>query len=623
MTGVLLICALLASHVVETGSVIVSGNGPAEAELVAREKIGKSLVTFIGPWTGEKIRKIGEICRKNGLTFTMDEMFDRWTGDWKSAYVTDRTDVLNALKEYSDVCAGTQHFSETGGLLFYWHPADAVSPRQKDAGNSLAQAFKATDRQVRAELEKAKQSGLPRPYFSIECSFGFAPYLLRAGYDRVDLEVIYSDELERAYAGVKTATEAFGRPRFGADMAIEWYGGMWTDGLWKARWRNSLYHAYLRGADPIYLEHGISSFGNHGRQLGTDHPLMREFRKTLSDFTAWTKENPRADGFPCAAVAAIHGRLDGYVGVFQAHDFGQRGNDRFKVGDADRGWRLFDGLYRRRGWQERDNCGDADYSGNPPLGVAGILPFDASSVEYGKYRFLFFLGRNVMGDALYGKLVRYVKDGGTLLLAANHLTTQDVPDGAFVPYNGGDWSELVGVRVRSDAQTRSRHGMKFTANPGPGWQFQPLTNMWDPDFIEGGVLMPDLEVVSAKAFARTSERFKDGNPDAQRGLCYVNELGKGRVIFLASIEPPGAFGVRKLYAFLLSKAMEAVGRDVWPKVECSDTVRWSVYPDGTVYLLNVEAHLEQSAIYTAHAGAQPVTVRLAPGELRTISSTNK
>ena len=28
--------------------------------------------------------------------------------------------------------------------------------------------------------------------------------------------------------------------------------------------------------------------------------------------------------------------------------------------------------------------------------------------------------------------------------------------------------------------------MKFVKNPGPHWNFQPLTNMWDPDFIEGG-----------------------------------------------------------------------------------------------------------------------------------------
>ena len=94
----------------------------------------------------------------------------------------------------------------------------------------------------------------------------------------------------------------------------------------------------------------------------------------------------------------------------------------------------------------------------------------------------------------------------------------------------------------------------------------------------------------------------------------MNEIGNGRVVFLGSLDSPGAFGVRKLYAFLLAKAMEAVGKDVWPKVECSDTVRWSVYPDGTIYLLNTEMHLAQEVVVQRAVDASRVTVKLHPGE---------
>ena len=106
---------------------------------------------------------------------------------------------------------------------------------------------------------------------------------------------------------------------------------------------------------------------------------------------------------------------------------------------------------------------------------------------------------------------------------------------------------------------------------------------------------------------------------ACKGILFVNEIGKGRVIFLASLDSPGAFGVRKLYAFLMAKAMEAVGTDVWPKVECSDTVRWSVYPDGTIYLLNTEMHLVQEAIVQRAAGAPRITLKLKPGEVAEVS----
>ena len=625
----MLCTAASAAHVVETGSIAEGGFGVATAETLTGDGCGTLLNLFHGKWTPEKIRAVGEHCRRHGCTFTMDEMFNRWSGGWKKEYAPQKDAILAALREYADVCAGTQHYSESGGLMFYWHPGDAcyhgsLSPRIAKGGNSLAQAYAGTCAQTRRDLRQAKDAGLPAPYFSIECAFGFAPYLLRAGYDRVDLEVIYSDELERAYAGVKTAAEAFGRRRFGADMAMEWYGGMQSDALWQARWRTSLYHAYIRGADPIYNEHGLMSHRCHGRNFGHDHPVSKLYRKVLADFAAWCKANPRADGFPLAAVGAIQGRFDGYVGIFQTHLFGQRTNDAFRVTEADRtAWRLFDGLYRRRGWQERDSWGDADHSGNPPLGSAGILPFDASGKEFAKYRFLFLLGRNVMDDALYAKLVDYVRGGGTLMLAASHLTAQDIPNGAFVPYNGGDWSGLAGVKMRPGKTWRLPHGMKFVKNPGPGWNFQPLTDMWDPDFIEGGFDVPDLEVSTATPFAVASERFHEKRIAECKGIAFVNEIGKGRVIFLASLDSPGAFGVRRLYSFLLAKAMEAVGKCVWPKVECTDTVRWSAYPDGTVYLLNTEAHLAQKAVVEAAAGAPRVTVDLLPGEVKAINGAGR
>ena len=614
--------AASAAHVVQTGSIAEGGFGAATAETLTRDGCGSLLNLFHGKWTPEKIRAVGAHCRRHGCVFTMDEMFNRWSGDWKREYAPQKDAILAALREYSDVCAGTQHYSESGGLMFYWHPKNAMyrgspSPRIPCGGDSLAQAYAGTCEQTRRDFRQAKDAGLPGPVFSIECSFGFAPYLLRAGYDRVDLEVVYSDELERAYAGVKTAAEAFGRRSFGADMAMDWYGGMQSDGLWEARWRTSLYHAYLRGADPIYNEHGLMSLKSHGREFGHDDPVTVRYRKVLADFAAWCRAHPRADGYPLAAVGAIQGRFDGYAGIFQTHLFGQRGNDAFRVTEADRtAWRLFDGLYRRRGWQERDSWGDADYSGNPPLGAAGILPFDASAEEFAKYRLLFFLGRNVMDDALYGKLVDYVEKGGTLMLAASHLTAQDVPGGAFAPYNGGDWSELAGVKLRGGDPWHLPHGMKFVKNPGPGWNFQPLTNVWDPDFIEGGFDVPELEATPAKPFAVASDSFVEKQIGKCRGIGFVNEVGRGRVVFLASLDSPGAFGVRKLYSFLMAKAMEAVGADVWPKVECGDTVRWSVYPDGTVCILNTEANIPQEAVLRRAAGPACETVRLAPGELK-------
>ena len=116
-----------------------------------------------------------------------------------------------------------------------------------------------------------------------------------------------------------------------------------------------------------------------------------------------------------------------------------------------------------------------------------------------------------------------------------------------------------------------------------------------------------------------SDNFIEKKMGECRGIGFVNEIGKGRVVFLASLDSPGAFGVRKLYAFLMSKAMEAIGADTWPKVECNDTVRWSVYPDGTIYLLNTEAHLSQEAFVQRGADVPRIAVKLSPGEVVDLS----
>ena len=181
--------------------------------------------------------------------------------------------------------------------------------------------------------------------------------------DRIDVEVIYGNDLERRFAGVVGATRAASKKSFGADMAMVWYGGSQHDGLWESRWRTSLYHAWLRGADPVYAEHGIMDYHALGKRYERNHPDVVRFRKVLGEFAAWSKNQPRAEGLPITAVAAIHGRYDGFVGGWQTHLWGQRRNEAWRIGAPELAWEIFDGLYRRCRWEDRYRWGDAEYSG--------------------------------------------------------------------------------------------------------------------------------------------------------------------------------------------------------------------------------------------------------------------
>ena len=72
-------CALAApaAHVVQTGSIAEGGFGVATAEMLTKDGCGTLLNLFHGKWTPEKLRAVGEHCRKHGCTFTMDEMFSQ------------------------------------------------------------------------------------------------------------------------------------------------------------------------------------------------------------------------------------------------------------------------------------------------------------------------------------------------------------------------------------------------------------------------------------------------------------------------------------------------------------------------------------------------------------------
>jgi hypothetical protein len=58
--------------------------------------------------------------------------------------------------------------------------------------------------------------------------------------------------------------------------------------------------------------------------------------------------------------------------------------------------------------------------------------------------------------------------------------------------------------------------------------------------------------------------------------------------------------------------MEAI--DVYPKVECTDAVRWACYEDGSIILLNTEYNISQEAI-VHFSPSKTRKVKLAPGQI--------
>ena len=72
-----LFASVLAAAVVHVGGMSESPYGTRTAETIVREGLGDYTVLFVGPWTGAKIRAVGDYCRAHQMKFVMDETVSR------------------------------------------------------------------------------------------------------------------------------------------------------------------------------------------------------------------------------------------------------------------------------------------------------------------------------------------------------------------------------------------------------------------------------------------------------------------------------------------------------------------------------------------------------------------
>ena len=622
--------------IISAGNHTGKDNGRRGAELIAAEQLGD--LFLYGSSDPGQLREVCEYCRQNGLKLCMGEMTSRMTGEWEKSYLPHLDEIIAVLKEYKDILTGALTFGEFSGVRFYWPESSVCEGTTKSVPVS---DFVAAEEDVYRPIHHAvalyREKQIPCPIVSDDASGLGAHFYLRGGIERVDAEMIYSKDSEILYAGVKGASRAFGASSFGVDLATFWYGGNVHDELWFTRWRTSLYHAFLRGADPVWSEVGFLGYrGLLGANAEADSPEIIRFRKIFAEFAAFFKEHPRAGSFPEAAVAVMQGHLDGYVGMGQTHLWGQRGDDRFRIGIPEQSWSFYNSLYRRRSWENTDRTGESDFSGNPPLGQADIIPWDTPDEVLVSYKLVVFLGRNSMDDALYEKLIRFVENGGQLLITAAHMDASITPNGAFEPFRGGDWNELCGVRLRS-GRIKTPFGVKFRKNPECGWKFPLWTSVCDPKYPGFEYHCADLEKDGAEILAAGSDRFNEQDPRAPNdtadssctfcsnreeriweqmtdGMVYCKKIGKGYTILINSLDYPAAAGMQELYTVILNAACDA--NRPYPRVEASDRIRYAVYPGTpqTLYLLNTEENLCQQAIVHWFPGKKE-TYSLKAGEL--------
>ena len=578
----------------------------------------------------ETIAEAIRFCKTHGLPFSLTEFFNRYTlkpydilssitaDDWRDLIRLAGKDLVSCLT-----------LNERGGAA-YW-PLDykrsakgstLKMPRARDVKE--AHDFYLAPIRKGIALEEAHH----RPRLESIDSSLLQKYHLEAGMERVALEA-FPGNCTLMFPVVRGAMRSRGKEGFGVDVAMIWYGGVEKDEMWFKRWRLALYYSWLCGADTIYSETGdLGIHGVYGRTHDVNSAVCKRYRKVLKDFGRFVSQNPRPEKGPLVRVGVVHGRYDGATGLWNKEVWGQWRGKQWKDGDAEESWALFHSFYRKSDWFDPHRTGDVDFSGNPPLGQADIIPIEAPLKVLKRYSCLVFLGWNTMDRATYEKLIAYVRGGGRLLMTVGHLNKQLDRGKDIEPFNRGRVEELFGVRVRGKLGDLEHKGIKIVADSAvPGYAFPNWTERVDPKWIDTRIPTARVALKGAKVVATVSgivaEYQLHGGHEPFAPAMTEHRLGRGVSYLVTLWGYPASRGIRLFYEELL-KVVCAGEQHPRLNVCASDKVRYAVYEDAAaflVYLLNTDFDLSHQVKIHATSGEQRVTV--GPCRFRTVTITKR
>lgn len=411
--------------------------------------------------------------------------------------------------------------------------------------------------------------------------------------------------------GVARSTNA---PMWGTYLAHEWYGGFRHDDILKRkRMKIAMRYAYLAGSQLFCLESGDESIASFGYHYDKDHEICREYRDEWAAFSKYTREDIRPVGGPKVKVAIVQGNHDAWGSWGGCSVWNQFDRPEWGHGEAEHSWRLLEEVHDKRAWCDIANYGDHDLSATPAYGMYDVIPAESSVEVYQKYDYVIFLGWNTMTDEIYDNLVAYVENGGKLLMTAAHLNYSPKRDGTHIYPSNEKLQKLFGCRFTGQT-VFTNAGIKFHAEGKSGLLYPGTKNMsTDPIYSAGYLTYLQTELTTGYDIGVTAEDFE--NDVIGMTAVIENTLGKGTAILVASENYPGHPALMPLYRALMCEMLTQSARECDIKVLSSDTLRYCVYENGKMYLLNTDFDMP-IFVRIQHNGKEE-TLTLQPMELKT------
>jgi len=372
--------------------------------------------------------------------------------------------------------------------------------------------------------------------------------------------------------------------------------------------------------------------------IGHRSPVATEYRKIISDFYDYTKENPAPAGQPEAVIGIAKGNLDlssgapAYNGAIAgAYNIAQY-NPNWVPGAPEAGFQILENvLFPRPKTMFHPNKNL--HFGATPYGQADIVSFVNDNVTsdflINNYKVLIFSGWNTCSKNQYKVLCEYVKAGGKLCIAIPHLSTDKTRRHDSFELkdlvNKGDFSELCGIKVKGK-------GNRFYWATGPSRKMNDM----------GLVLARRLGIIAAALgdieFTNAPENYEMLAVDDEdmRPVVVRCKSGKGEVYFVNTWAYPGSLNLnngagslddeRGLMDYLFAYAAKQGRGHAWitgddfenPDEDCKWIV-FSYFPDGgKVCFLNLDYDHERKCVL--HYFGDKKFITLQPGEFLQIDA---
>jgi Beta-galactosidase trimerisation domain len=379
---------------------------------------------------------------------------------------------------------------------------------------------------------------------------------------------------------------------------------------------------YMLGARLIYPESGLfnlipaSVIGKSRKcmeenRLQPDSVVQKGVRQAFRSVSRLHALH-RLPSEPVVHMAFMQGHLDPFCGTI-------RNGTAFRTPGlnaifADRGWEIMELMLPRiliRGSHRTANL--RQWMSGSPFGQFDIIPDFAGPDRMQSYPIVFIPGWNTMTEEAHERWKSYVDAGGTLVVSAMQLRTDDRHTAIPRFFRDGDLNELFGVELGGigDELICCEHVGHLA---GSAKRFT---------FCERNRLYADLDQSVSPMGMRTHVTdaeivYKDSETGAP--ILTRKAYGRGEVYLFTTWEYPGHPCVFPLVREFLSGLLDAKRPDVF--VEAGDETHWIHFRGDvadTVAILNTDwRESVESTCATLHAWGASASLQINPLSVRIV-----